>query len=249
MAITYKGKGTTVPGTGNITPTIPTGTSIGDMMICYIGTKPWNGVNSMPTGWISLGSFADGTIAAGVGTGSMKSEIFYKIHTGSETNPLITNATNNVSTAFIISFSKDAAATWQITSLGGGAMSFGLFAPTDYEVSLANVDIIAGEVVFMGACITDDTLSVGSSIGPLSPAFANNFFINETVTALGGDMSAIGAYANVFVDKTGELPFLVGSTTQAENSGSAFGVSLREIGGSPAATIIDPFGMMGIFGI
>jgi hypothetical protein len=120
MAIGFRATGAWVATTANQTVTIPAGTVAGDLMVMFYGTKPFNDVPTINNSWNNAGAATDGTVAAGNDTGSMQARIFWKIHTGTETNPTVTNATNNVSSVVIVSFSKDSLKAWDLAFGGGG---------------------------------------------------------------------------------------------------------------------------------
>jgi hypothetical protein len=127
MAISHRATGTATFSAASITPGIPAGSAAGDMMLMLVGGKPYNSSTSV-SGWTSAGRFEDGTTAAGTDSGSMFTEVWYKEHTGSESNPTLTEGgtTWNVVGALIMSFQKGGSDVWSVPALvGAGDTSAG----------------------------------------------------------------------------------------------------------------------------
>lgn len=246
MAISFRAVGAYVNGTANLTPAIPAGTVAGDIMLCAVGTKPWDGVNTMNNDWVSLGFATDGTVAAGNDVGSMKAEIFYKIHTGTESNPTVTNATNNVSGAVIISFQKDPLKDWDFVGSGGGDGT----ANTSYSITtqdaldLATGDFLVGMIALRSDASTIGAITISGTSLTIS-AFTKSPATDLSTTA-GGDMRMSNGYAEITAG-TNTTTLTMSSTLSGNQTGSSFIVRLREI--EPVATAFDPFGMLGFFGI
>ena len=245
MAVSFRAVGAYVNGTGNLTPAIPAGTLAGDIMLCVIGTKPYNGVNTMDNDWLSLGFATDGTVAAGNDVGSMKAEIFYKVHTGTEANPTITNATNNVSGAVIISF-QNATGSWDFVGSGGGDGTAG----TAYSITTtSSLDIEPGDFLIGNIALRSDASTIGAititGSGLTISAFTKSPATDLSTTA-GGDMRMSTGYAQVTAG-TNTTTLTLSSTLSGSQTGSSFIVRIREA--VSAFTPVDPFGMMGFFGI
>ncbi len=231
-AIAIRATGTYVNGTATITPAIPAAQVTGDMMILAVGTKPYNGANSISvaTGWTSIGSATDGTVAAGTDTGSMKTELFYKIATSdTETNPQVDNSSNNVSGAVIIVFQKAANETWDTpVGAGGGDASAG----TGFSVTASsNPGITAGDLLVGYAAIRSDAgtqssitiTATGATMGAFTESPAT-----DLATTSGGDMAMSGGYVAVSSGTASAAP-VYASTLAASHTGSAFIVRLRVI--------------------
>ena len=230
MTIAIRATGTYTSGTANLTPAIPAGATAGDMMICAYGTKPYNDAPTINNGWTSLGSATDGTVAAGVDTGSMQTRIFYKQHTGTESNPTVTNTTNNVSGAVIIVFQKSTG-TWEIAGAGGGDATAG----TGFSVTAAsNPGITSGDMLVAYAAIRSDA-GTQSAIGITATGATIAAFTESPATDLattsGGDMAMSGGYAACTAGTASAAP-VYASTLAAAHTGSAFIVRLREIASS-----------------
>jgi hypothetical protein len=228
-------------GTANLTPAIPAGLSAGDMMLCFYGTKPYNDSPTINNSWTDLGSATDGTTAAGNDVGSMQIRVFYKIHTGSETDPTITNSTNNVSGAVITGFRKSASMAWATpVGSGGGDATAG----TGFSVTIAsNPGITSGDWLAAYAAIRSDA-GTQSGIGITEPSLSFGSFTEDPATDLatisGGDMAMSGGYVNVTAGTATVAP-TYSSTLAANHTGSAFIVRLREV--APPTALKDMIGM------
>lgn len=246
MAIGFRATGSWLDSTGNLTVTIPAGTVAGDLMILFYGTKPYNDAPTINQNWIDAGAATDGTVAAGVDVGSMQARIFYKIHTGTETNPVVTNATNNISSGVIVSFSKDSAKNWSLAFGGGGDNTAGTaFSATTPNISLDVNDWVASFITTRsdgGTVGTFTTTASGISFGAFNSQPAAGF-----TTTGGGDMSARSGY-NIVTAGTTIAPITVAATLGAAHTGSMFLVRMREVD-PPLSESYDPFGMMGFFGM
>lgn len=247
MAIGFRATGAWLDSTGNLTVAIPAGTVAGDLMILFYGTKPYNDVPTIDQGWTNAGAATDGTVAAGIDVGSMQARIFYKIHTGTETNPIVTNATNNISSGVIVSFSKDPAKNWNVVFGGGGdnTAGTGFSATTATNIDLAVNDWVASFITTRsdgGTVGTFTTTATGITFSAFSSQPATGF-----TTTGGGDMSARSGY-NTVTAGTATTPVTVAATLGAAHTGSMFLVRMREVD-PPLAESYDPFGMLGFFGM
>ncbi|MEK7657880.1 MAG: hypothetical protein AAB366_01655 [Patescibacteria group bacterium] len=242
-AASIRATGTYVNGTANLTPVIPAGAVAGDMMLLAYGTKPYNDAPTITAGWTSIGSATDGTVAAGTDVGSMQTRIYYKEHDGSETNPTVTNTTNNVSGAVIIVFQKGATETWATpVGAGGGDNSAG----TGFSVTAASdPGITIGDMIVGYAAIRSDAgtqtgigiTATGATIGAFTESPAA-----DLATTAGGDMAMSGGYSLVTAGTASAAP-VYASTLAASHTGSAFIVRLRPIpNASPTLTVTQPDG-------
>ncbi len=234
-AIAIRATGAYVNGTANLTPVIPAGSVAGDMMILAYGTKPFNDAPTIDQGWTSIGSATDGTVVDGVDVGSMQTRLYYKIHTGTETNPTVTNGTNNISGAVIIVFQKSASEAWDTPmGAGGGDATAG----TGFSVTAsANPGITAGDLLIGYAAIRSDAgtqsaitiTATGATMGAFTESPA------DLVTTGGGDMAMSGGYAAVSSGTASASP-VYASTLAVAHTGSAFIVRLRVL---PLTTLVD----------
>lgn len=247
MAIGFRAAGTWTATTANITVTIPAGTVAGDLMVMFYGTKPYNDVPTINQGWTDAGAATDGTVAAGIDVGSMQARIFWKVHTGTETNPTVTNASNNVSSAVIVSFSKDPAKDWDLVLGGGGDPT------TDTLISANtanNIDLTVGDWIASFFTTRSDSGTLGTFTHVASGITFGTFVSQPAAgytTTSGGDMSARAGYVTITAG-TNTTQVTVAATLGTGNSGSMYLIRMREVD-PPLVESYDPFGMLGFFGM
>jgi hypothetical protein len=249
MAIAFRATGAwTDNNAGTLGLTIPAGAVAGDLMVAFVGGKPFSSVLTINQSWNNGGGATDGTTNAGGNTGSMQARIFWKIHTGTETNPTVSITSNNVYSGVIVVFSKDAASFWDLAFGGGGDDTAGtaFSATTTNTISLTTNDWIAA----FGASRSDNgtfgNLGI-SATGMVFGAFNSRPTANYA-TGTGGNMSARSGHFTA-TSGTSDSAITITSTLGASHTGSMFLVRMRESATDPLAASFDPFGMMGFFGI
>lgn len=243
MAIGFRSTGAWTAAAGNITATIPAGAVEGDLMILFYGGKPFNSNPTINQNWTSAGSATNGTTGSGGDTGSMQARIFWKIHTGTETNPTVTNGTADVYSAVIVVFSKDAARFWNLSFGGGGDATVG----TDFSTTTTNVMSLTTNDWVAAFGVTRSDAGTFGNLGISATGMGFGAFNGQPtagfVTTTGGDMSARSGY---FIATSGEsdTTVTITSTLGASHTGTTFLVRMREVE-TPG---FDPIGSMGFFG-
>ena len=227
MTISVRATGTYLSGTANLTPAIPAGATSGDMMLCVYGTKPYSDAPTINNGWTSLGSATDGTVAAGVDSGSMQTRIFYKEHTGTESNPTVTNTTNNSSTALIIVFQRTEAGWAAMVGAGGGDNTAG----TAFSVTMSSdVGHAAGDMVVGGAAFRSDAAVPTNGNGMTIAGTTLGAYVWPAAHAStsGGDMGMTIGHIPVNSGTSTGAP-VFSCNLAAAHTGSAFFARLREV--------------------
>lgn len=246
MAIGFRATGAWTAAAGNITATIPAGAVAGDLMVMFYGGKPFNSAPTINQSWKDGGFATDGTTAAGNDTGSMQARIFWKIHTGTETNPTVTNGTANIFSAVIVVFSKTDL-FWDLAFGGGGDNTAGTgFSAVTGSLSLATNDWVASMIVTRsdaGTIGAFTTTATGITFGAFNSQPTAGF-----ITTTGGDMSARSGY-NAITAGTATTPITVASTLGAAHTGSMFLIRMRESATEPVLSGFDPMGTLGFFGL
>ena len=246
MAVSFRAVGAYVNGTGNLTPVIPAGTVAGDLMLCVHGMKPFSATTTMNNSWVSIGFATDGTVAAGNDTGSMKAQIFYKVHTGTESNPTIANTATNVNGAVIISF-QNATGFWDFVGSGGGdgTTGTGYSITTAASLAVQSGDFLIGNIALRSDASTIGAITItgtGLTIGSFTKSPAT-----DLLTTAGGDMRMSVGYSQVTAG-TATTTLTLASTLGGSQTGSSFIARIREAT-EPVGGYYDPFGMMGLFGV
>lgn len=194
MAITLRsGASAWAFGVNSFAPTIPAAQVTGDMMLLIVTGKPFDSAWTAPGDWTSLGSAASGSTAAGVDTGSMKTEVFYKeAASDTETNPTVTEGTPawNVVGAIVHVFAKGAGEVWSTpVAVFGADESSG----TGISVTFgSDPGGIAGDYVSVSCGINTDAM--GPLTTDLTPSWTGITFGTadagiEGESTLGGDMA------------------------------------------------------------
>ena len=247
MAIGFRATGAWTAAAGNITATIPAGAVAGDLMVMFYGGKPFNSAPTINQSWNNGGAATDGTVAAGNDVGSMQSRIFWKIHTGTETNPTVTNGTANVYSAVIVVFSKDPLLFWDLAFGGGGDATAG----TGFSVTTPNIDLATNDWVASFMSIRSDAGTVGTFTTTATGITFGGFQSQPSAgftTTTGGDMAARSGY-NIITAGTATTAVTVAATLGAAHTGSMYLVRMRESATEPVTGGFAPFGMMGFFGL
>lgn len=250
MAISIRATGAYASaGNANITPAIPAGAVAGDIMLCFVGCKEFGSVQTMPAGWTLIGFATDGTVASDVDVGSMRVTAFYKVHTGSETNPTVSGNNNQAVGGVIIVFQKDANLFWDFpVGAGGGDNTAG----TGFSVTAStNFGITTNDMVVGYAAIRSDA-GTQSAIGITATGVTFGTFTesptNDLVNTNRDQMAMSGGYLLATAGTSTAAP-VYASTLAASHTGSAFMIRLRESSINVMGASFDPFGQLGFFGM
>ena len=229
VVVPTSGAGAYVNGTGNLTPVIPAGAQAGDLMLLFWAGKPYTLTPAVSGDWLSLGSATDGTTAAGADAGSMKVQVWARVHLGSETNPTITVTGANVSGAVIVAYRATASGAFELpVGAGGGDASAG----TGFSVTAGgNLDgLRQGDMVVYAAALRSDSANPGAFTITASGATfgtATKTPTTDLSTTAGGDMDMSVGNRSVTAGSSTANPTL-SATLAASHTGSAFLVRLRE---------------------
>lgn len=247
MAIGFRATGAWTEATGNVTFTIPAAAVAGDLMVMFYGGKPFSSVPTINQGWNNGGFVTNGTVAAGGDTGSMQARIFWKIHTGTETNPTVTNGTANIYAGVIVVFSKATSLFWDLAFGGGGDATAGTgFSATTPAIDLATNDWVASFITTRsdaGTVGTFTTTATGMTFGAFNSQPTAGF-----TTGTNGNMSARSGY-NTITAGTATTAVTVAATLGAAHTGSMFLIRMRESATEQVFGGVDPMGMLGFFGL
>lgn len=233
MAIGHRGTGTPTFGINSITPGIPAAQVTTDMMLLLSGGKPYDrgiGANPAGEGWTSLGTFANGTTGAGVDSGSMIVEAWWKEATSdTETDPTITEGSPNfnVMAGLVMVFSRDAGEVWDTpVMVGGGDATSG----TGFSVTAgSNPGVTAGDACVSFAAFQTDAATPCTS--HLVATQTGSTFTNthdpatDPEATTGGDMGMCVNRATV--TGTGSAAPVLAATLAAAATGSAAFIRLR----------------------
>ena len=195
-----------------------TGEEIGDMMILVAAGKPFDMGWSVGTaGWTSAGRGESGTTAAGVDTGSMALQVWYKEATSAaETDPTVTEGSPawNVAQVGYRIFSKGAGETWVTPVVVFGADETN---GTDISVTFASdPGGVAGDYVVLACGINTDAM--GPLTTALTPSWTGITFggadsAQNAEGITGGDMAAHMTSRSVTSGTSSAAPTVTGTGT------------------------------------
>ena len=236
----------TATSAASVTPAIPAAQVTGDMMILIAAGKPYN--LTWSSGWTSIGRGESGTTAAGINTGSMVIEIWYKVATSdTEADPTVTESGNsfNVVQAAVCVFSKASGDVWSTP-----VAVFGADETTGTSVSItfaSDPGGLAGDYVMLGCGINSDEMGPlttdltstwsGITFGSYDPAI-------EGEGTTGGDMASHYRSVPVSSGTSGGAPTASGTGTTTGGSGDRLeGVFIRLRATTPTTSIKDVMGL------
>jgi len=237
--------------TNSPVPTIPAAQVTTDMMLVIAAVKPFDAGWSV-SGWTALDSGASGSTAAGVDTGSMKAQVWWKEATSdTETNPTVTEGSPvfNIAGAVVAVFSKDVSETWSAPVVVYGADEAN---GTSVSVTTsADPGVTAGDyaVTFLGVNTDNITPLTGSPAALVATQTGVTFgaFTTHVVTVaswettFGGDMGMHVASAAVSSGTGSAAPVLTGTGTASGGADmlEAGFIRLRVSGGAAATSLLD----------
>lgn len=214
--------------------------SVGDMMILLVAGKPYNSavstVGSGSTGeWNFLGTFTDGTVAAGVDVGSMFVSAWWMVYDGTNATVSVVEGTPawNVVGALVMTFSKGASENWDTPVIVGGGDNT---AGTGFSVTTGSVSLAAGDhTVTIGAFRSDAATPTSSSTRPTLSGITFSHTVDPATdpeTTTGGDMGMSITRSSVFSGSATGAATLA-ATLAASHTGSAAMIRLRATASGP----------------
>ena len=229
MTISARAQGTwAVSNATTQAVTIPaSGPTSGDMMLCLFTYK----ASTIPTtpsidqGWTIIGTYTNGTTAAGNGTGSNQTGAAYKVHTGSESNPTLTfGGTSEPGAAVIVVFQKSADSWLAPVGNGGGITS----TSSSYSATNTDPGVTAADMCVAVLGSRDDTAWTVPTFSQTGSTFAAVTVYPTTpiADATSNDISATACY-RVVNSGTGSSAVTVTGTLAAVEWASHYFVRLR----------------------
>ncbi len=206
----------------------------GDLMIAIMVTRPSTVVMATPAGWTSLSSRVgtDGG-AEGAGTGSVRTQTFYKVATGTEgTGVIFTKSAGSGSATIgkIVKF-RSSTATYDISSSGYSVNG----DSTNWSGALgADIGLTAGDAVLMinaqnGNVATNVTDHEITATGITSKSTVTEH--NEYSTTAGNDLRIVISDTLIWEGTNTDIP-VVSSTMSAAVSGSITAIRVRQGAGT-----------------
>lgn len=230
MAISARAAGTWAAGTGTTrTVTIPVGSTAGDLMVMHLACKPYTAAPTVNQSWTVLGTHADGTVANGNGTGSVRGAVAYKVHTGAESNPVVTwGATSSPDIAVIVTFQKAASETWAtpVTVFGNVNNSTAINAAV-----VSNPGVTAGDMCIAGIYTRDNSTITSPDFSQTGVTFGTRTEYPATAisTTTSNDMAGDSVY-RLASSGTGSAAPVITATQAAAETGVLSFTRLRVSG-------------------
>ena len=174
----------------------------GDRAFLIVSWKDFSITGSVsPDSQVEVVEFADGSVAAGNGTGSMKIAVYYcDVSTGTEQPAVQFSGTTDVASATCLVFTKDASEVWD-TPLAVTA-AWPATSTTQTVSASSTVAVPSSGVVIGGIGLRDDsaafTRATTTGIDVASGITWNGNYVEapatHATTTLGGDMAADSGY-------------------------------------------------------
>lgn len=162
-AITYGAVGT-VTTTGTTAPTVdyPTGITYDDILLMAVVNRPSTSTPATPDGWTAPANntVTGGAGAEGAGTGLIRTTVFYKIATGTESGTETLNITSGTSAgAAIWRVARTTGKDWGIALASGSDNSAG----SSWSVTFgSDPGVTAGDLVFVASGSSEDTATLAT---------------------------------------------------------------------------------------
>jgi hypothetical protein len=203
MAVSYVANGTWQEFTTDGTYTLPTGfDQEGDLFVLTIVYKPYNTGWTLPSGWELIGGRADGTVAAGNGTGSVQVRHWMQRRGASAiSNPLLDASGATLAAAVVHIFrSSDPTDDWDVNMVSAAITNWTTSSQT-VNADTA-IDLPAGSAVLATAGIRDDSATFTRPVNAINVSDGSGGFAAAHVeapgthfsTTTGNDLSADTAY-------------------------------------------------------
>lgn len=231
MTIALRAAGAWASGSASVAPAIPAGTVAGDLMLLYVGSKPFSATINTPAGWteIAAAGGTNGTVANGVDVGSVAWKTFFRLWQSGDANPSVSVTTGNATLSVIKSFSKQSANNWVTPpgAKGSDTTSGTAFSLTmDVNPGVTSGDMLATFATIAGNNATFGTptlTAAGATIGTVTESPAS-----EGSTAAGNDLESSASHALCTAGTASAAP-VVGWTLSVAQTGGGSLVRLREI--------------------
>lgn len=140
-APSIRAAGTVATGSGNVTPGIPAGSTTNDIMLLYVHSSNQT-ITGPGSGWVEVPDSPQGTGTAAA-AGSVRLAVFWKRHTGSESNPTITDTGDHT---FAVIISVQGCVTsgdpWDVTAGGVDSSATSLPAPADDTTTVSDTFVL-----------------------------------------------------------------------------------------------------------
>lgn len=210
-------------GSGSLSP--PPSLVAGDRKFLFAAWKPYTVTLSVDQGWTQIVEFADGTVADGNGTGSVKVAVWYKDHIVSDPDPTLTfSNTISVAAVTMVVFQKDSGEFWIDPRVATAAIA----ANTNWTATASSNPLItAGELALGIVGFRDDsatmTRSTTTGLAATGVTWADNYTeypATHASNTTSTDISADAGYRIASSGTSSAAPTMAG-TLSASETGTA----------------------------
>ena len=228
-------------GTTSVSRNVPTGTTTGDIMLLFVGCKPFDATIVTPSGWTKLdaGSGTNGTTASGVDTGSVQWATFYREWQSGDTTTTVTITGGNVGLCTTQSFKNAGANPWAIPVAAKGSDTS---SDTTFSLAMdADPSITANDMLMHYAVVAGDGLTIFTPTLTATSATIGTVTDNGGgFTALGDDLGGSCSYALCTAGSATAAP-VCGWTLSVAQTGGGSIVRLREVivAGAPILNLLN----------
>jgi len=229
LPIAFRGSNAWAEGQTSVAPTIEASTTTGDMMLLYVGAKPYDATIVTPSGWTKLdaGSGSNGVVANGIDVGSVLWATFYREWQSGDSTPTVSITSGDVALGMIQSFWKTSGRSWDTPVAAKGSDTT---SATDFSLTMdANPGITVDDMLVNFATIAGNNAAFNSNSLVLTATGAG--IETETTTGsastlLGFDLAASNGYAPYVTGTASAAPVVEWTLTAAQTGGGSF-VRLR----------------------
>lgn len=201
-----------------------------DVLVLLLGCKPFGATITTPPGWQKLGQFADGSVAAGLDTGSMLTAAFWTYAQGGESGSLtVTIGSGDSCWGSMLRYTHDNARAVSVAMASGSDASAGTAVSITFS---SNPGITVGDVIAIIDAVPTDlsgTLSTltctATSATITAPTVAQNM-AQTTGNDSGGHIMTTACTAGT---ASAAPVFAATSTVAVNNTASGMFVRLREV--------------------
>lgn len=222
-------------GSTTCAPAIPATPAAGDLMIAYVGTKPYNTTIGTPAGWTAIANtnITNGTVANNTDVGSVHIASFYRYWQSGDAAPSISITTGNVALCVIHRYRPTGGYTLD-TPVGTNGIDTS--SGTGYSATMAaDPGITTGDMMSHFTTIagnnatfaTPTITATGATIGTVTENPAT-----EGTTATGLDLESSAATATCTAGTSSAAP-VGGWTLSVAQTGASNFIRTRETAGAP----------------
>lgn len=207
----------------------PTGTTTDDRVYCIATWKDFSVTatcadDTTAAAWTELDESADGSVATGNGTGSMKVGVwYYDFVGGSDTGPRVTfTGGPPLSMATQLTFRKDASDTWGTPTFTNGNQAA---SSTISVTGGSNLNYAAGDLLIAVLGIRDDGTFTSFSADATGITWASAFNAAPAAngsTTNGNDCSAAAGYRIASSGTSSAAPTMSGTLAATETGRGTF---------------------------